>query len=65
MKEERNYHIFYQLLAGAEAHPELKSLLHLDSASTFHYTSQSGVDRIDGVSDEKDFEVRLLLLKTE
>jgi myosin heavy subunit len=53
---ERNYHIFYQLIAGGEAYPQLKQELSLDSASMFQYTNQSGVDKIPGVSDEKDFE---------
>lgn len=56
MQGERNYHIFYQLIAGLDAHPELKSLLFLESPSAFAYTNQSGVDHIDGVSDETDFE---------
>lgn len=56
MENERNYHIFYQLIRGVEAHPELKSILHLDSPSAFAYTNHSGVDHIEGVSDETDFE---------
>jgi len=51
---ERNYHIFYQLIAGGEAYPELKQALSLDTANMFTYTE--GIDKIPGVSDEKDFE---------
>jgi myosin VIIa len=53
---ERNYHIFCQLIAGAEAHPKLKTALRLDSPSFLNYLNQSGADRIEGVSDKKDFE---------
>eukprot|EP00968_Pinguiococcus_pyrenoidosus_P014517 scaffold1311_cov256-Pinguiococcus_pyrenoidosus.AAC.38 len=53
---ERNYHIFYQLLAGGEANLSLKSHLGLDLPETFHYLDQSGVTVIDGVNDEKEFE---------
>ena len=56
MEGERNYHIFYQLISGLNANPDLKSLLFLDSPSAFAYTNQSGVDHIDGVSDEAEFE---------
>ena len=53
---ERNYHIFYQLLAGAEANFGLKSRLTLDHPETFSYLDQSSVTSIEGVSDEKEFE---------
>lgn len=42
---------------GAEARPDLKTSLRLGQPSEFAYTSQSGVDRIEGVSDETDYEV--------
>ncbi|KAJ8606057.1 hypothetical protein MRB53_041212 [Persea americana] len=51
--KERNYHIFYQLVAGAnEAEREelgLSAVEHLD------YLNQGGAPRIDGVDDAKDF----------
>eukprot|EP01041_Mallomonas_annulata_P002807 gene2807-5525_t len=55
-KGERNYHIFYQLIAGGEADTEMQTRLKLQDAEMFHYVNQSGVTAIEGVSDDKDFE---------
>jgi myosin heavy subunit len=55
-KGERNYHVFYQLLAAGDADEELQQRLKLQDAELFHYTGQSGVIHIEGVSDEKDYE---------
>ncbi|KAJ2002247.1 Myosin type-2 heavy chain 1 [Coemansia thaxteri] len=56
---ERNYHIFYQLLAGAP--DDLRSELRLDgefaSWQAFHYTRQGGDGTIAGVNDAEDFTV--------
>src|SRR5690349_13002314 len=51
--EERNYHIFYQMLAGIT--DELKATLHLGSAADYHYLNTSGCTSIEGVDDAKDF----------
>ena len=51
--EERNYHMFYQLLAGAG--PELRGQLKLHPAAEFHYLNQSGCIEIKGVDDVKHF----------
>jgi myosin V len=53
---ERNYHIFYQLLAGAPA-SDLNSL-GLDDASNFHYLCQGGPSAkvIPGVDDATEFQ---------
>ncbi len=56
---ERNYHIFYQLLQGAN--PELKSELHLDEESEFDYLKPSA---IDGVDDAKEFKITQEALTT-
>lgn len=53
---ERNYHIFYQLLSASETDPALTSALKLQAPELFHYTSQSGVSHVDGISDDKDFD---------
>lgn len=52
-KTERNYHIFYQLLAGMD--PKDKELLGLTSAEDYKYTNQGGFVKIDGVDDAKEF----------
>ncbi|KAJ2875046.1 Myosin type-2 heavy chain 1, partial [Coemansia aciculifera] len=58
---ERNYHIFYQLLAGAP--DELRAELRLNgehgSWQAFHYTRQGGdgCGTIAGVNDAEDFAV--------
>jgi len=51
--DERNYHVFYQLCAGASA--EQKARYHLQDASTFNYLNQSGNLLIDGVDDGAEF----------
>lgn len=50
---ERNYHIFYQMLAGMLA--DQKSALGLTSAQDFKYTNQGGSLDIPGVDDKQDF----------
>lgn len=57
-KNERNFHIFYQLLAGADM--QLKNDFGINCDPTcFYYLGQSGCTRVDDVDDAKDFhEVR-------
>ena len=57
-KGERNYHIFYQLLASAAALPELSAELKLQDAAMFDYTNpgRGGVTEIEGHYDDKEFE---------
>ncbi|KAM9985090.1 hypothetical protein ACTFIY_009513 [Dictyostelium cf. discoideum] len=50
---ERNYHIFYQLLSGASE--ELKEKLNLKSIEEYSYLNKSGCFEIEGVSDEEHF----------
>jgi myosin-5 len=61
---ERNYHIFYQLLAGAPA-SDLNSL-GLDDASNFHYLCQGGpsAQTIHGVDDAAEFQATQRALST-
>ena len=56
MKGERNYHIFYQLLSAAESFPTLAEELKLQSPEMFNYLNQSGVVKIEGLSDYSEFE---------
>lgn len=49
---ERNYHIFYQLVAGADENPALRDRLMLDGCEAFNYLNQSGVTRIEGQVEE-------------
>ena len=56
MQGERNYHIFYQLLSAAESFPSLAEELKLQSPEMFSYLNQSGVTKIDGLSDYSEFE---------
>lgn len=56
---ERNYHIFYQLLAGASE--ELRERLRLptleeeERVGRFYYLAQSGCTRVEGMDDAEDF----------
>ncbi|GAA5890383.1 hypothetical protein JCM5296_002805 [Sporobolomyces johnsonii] len=61
---ERNYHIFYQLLAGAPS-SERKSL-GLDSAASFTYLNQGGPNSlvIPGVDDAAEFSATQKALST-
>ena len=52
--KERNYHIFYQLLAGAsDAEREELGLIPVEH---FEYLNQGGLPVIDGVDDKVDFD---------
>lgn len=53
--QERNYHIFYQILAGMNE--DQKAALGLTSASDFRYTNQGESVSIPGVDDAKEFEL--------
>lgn len=52
---ERNYHIFYQMLAGMSE--DEKSALGLTTAEDFKYTNQGGSFTIPGVDDAKEFQL--------
>ncbi|KAI1295065.1 Myosin type-2 heavy chain 1 [Mortierella claussenii] len=61
-EHERNYHIFYQLVAGAP--PSEKKELDLQSIQQFHYLNQGGVSTINGVDDAAEFEITQRSLST-
>jgi len=53
-KEERNFHIFYQLVAGAT--PQMCESFGLSGQPTdFFYLAQSGCTKVDNVDDKSDF----------
>ncbi|CAL4124191.1 unnamed protein product, partial [Meganyctiphanes norvegica] len=56
-ENERNFHIFYQLCAGAP--DEWKQELGLPSPDKFYFLSQSGVYKVDGTNDAHDFQETL------
>jgi myosin X len=51
---ERNYHIFYCLLAGADA--EVKERLSLHEPSSYHYLNQSGCTSDPTINDPADYQ---------
>lgn len=59
---ERNYHIFYQLCAGAPLSE--KKQFELGDYSKFHYLNQSGTGTIPGVDDASEFEMTQRALST-
>ncbi|KAI8980265.1 P-loop containing nucleoside triphosphate hydrolase protein [Pilobolus umbonatus] len=59
---ERNYHIFYQLCAGADENERQE--LGLKEWSNFHYLNQSGTGVIPGVDDVEEFEITKTALTT-
>ncbi|PVU90080.1 hypothetical protein BB559_004801 [Furculomyces boomerangus] len=52
---ERNYHIFYQLLAGASEQTAKECFLDQKSWLDFNYLSKGGCGTISGVDDVKEF----------
>ncbi|KAJ3218977.1 cytochrome c oxidase subunit 1 [Dinochytrium kinnereticum] len=51
---ERNYHVFYEFLAGTS--DEEKGRYKITQASDYYYLSQSGCTEIPGVNDKRHFE---------
>lgn len=64
-KEERNYHIFYQLLSGGGANPEMREELCLQTPSSYNYLNQSGCYTLDGVNDGEMFDQLRLALQVK
>ncbi|KAA0155260.1 hypothetical protein FNF27_01564 [Cafeteria roenbergensis] len=54
-EQERNYHAFYQLLAGGELDADMKKRFSLRDAEEFHYMNQSGVTTVETINDEKEW----------
>jgi len=53
-ENERAFHIFYQLVAGADE--EQKKRLHIQKPNTYGFLKNSGCFSINGVDDAKDFQ---------
>ncbi|RLV94737.1 Myosin-2 [Spathaspora sp. JA1] len=54
-QSERNYHIFYQMLAGMSQ--DEKASLSLTNPEDYKYTNQGGSATIDGVDDAAEFSI--------
>jgi len=52
-KGERNFHVFYQLLEGADG--KLKEDFRLQDASYYHYCNQGGSPKVDTIDDKEEF----------
>eukprot|EP00041_Stephanoeca_diplocostata_P038229 m.1488088 g.1488088 ORF g.1488088 m.1488088 type:complete len:1281 (+) comp25186_c0_seq5:350-4192(+) len=61
-QDERNFHIFYQLLRGAEAN-QLSALYLEENPSLYGFLNQSGCDTIDTMDDVFAWEETLEALK--
>lgn len=59
---ERNYHIFYQILAGADA--DMRAKYRLQPPSQYHYLNTSGCVSIEGVNDAEEYKEVLTAMKT-
>lgn len=59
---ERNYHMFYMLLAGASA--SLRETCGLLSADQYRYLDQSGCYAIEGVDDSAEYQEVLSAMNT-
>ncbi|KAL4634760.1 unconventional myosin-If-like [Arapaima gigas] len=53
-ENERNFHIYYQLLEGASE--QQKEALGIMTPDYFYYLNQSGTYKVDGTIDSKDFQ---------
>lgn len=54
-KDERNYHIFYQMLKGLT--DEQKEELSLKDVKDYKYLNQGGAFEIPGIDDKKEFDI--------
>ncbi|XP_056152663.1 unconventional myosin-XV [Lampris incognitus] len=60
--EERNYHVFYELLAGMNDWD--KQDLFLQGAETYYYLNQGGACELKGKQDKQDFQLLVQCFET-
>ncbi|XP_036435421.1 unconventional myosin-If [Colossoma macropomum] len=53
-ENERNFHIFYQLIEGSSA--QQKEALGVMTPDYYNYLNQSGTYKVDGTNDSKEFQ---------
>lgn len=53
-ENERNFHIYYQLIEGASA--QQRETLGIMTPDYYYYLNQSGTYKVDGTNDSKDFQ---------
>ncbi|XP_023810066.1 unconventional myosin-If [Oryzias latipes] len=56
-ENERNFHIYYQMIEGANA--QQKEALGVMTPDYYYYLNQSGTYKVDGTNDSKDFQETL------
>ncbi|XP_068162212.1 unconventional myosin-XVB [Antennarius striatus] len=61
-REERNYHVFYELLAGMNDWD--KQELYLQGAETYYYLNQGGSCELKGKQDKQDFQLLVQCFET-
>lgn len=52
-RNERNYHVFYYLLAGANE--QERQLLHLESCERYNYLNKSGCYGLENIDERHEF----------
>uniref|UniRef100_H2LZF3 Osteoclast-stimulating factor 1 n=1 Tax=Oryzias latipes TaxID=8090 RepID=H2LZF3_ORYLA len=57
-ENERNFHIYYQMIEGANA--QQKEALGVMTPDYYYYLNQSGTYKVDGTNDSKDFQETLV-----
>lgn len=53
---ERNYHVFYQFIAGADASTEFREQFFVQPIKSYFYLNQSGCTTLNGVNDGAMFD---------